>query len=196
MPVIGNTLFGLEIPSAGPVFAAALVVHILAGLTCVVTGAIAMLSKKRAGRHPRFGTIYFWGLAAIFGTATIMAAIRWAENWYLFLIGAFAFSSATVGYLARRHRWRGWLYFHIPGLGLSYVAMLTAFYIDNGPQLPLWNQLPAIAFWVGPSLIGVPLILRTLARYRPGARAGHAAGTHASETDQNMGASRTLEDYR
>jgi hypothetical protein len=55
-------------------------------------------------------------------------------------------------------------------MGVSYVAMLTAFYIDNGPQLPLWNRLPDSAFWVGPSLIGVPLIARALARYRPKAR--------------------------
>ena len=81
MPFIGSTIFGLEIPSAGPVFAAALVAHLLAGLTCVVTGAVAMLARKRAGRHPRFGTLYYWGLAVVFGTATIMAAIRWAENW-------------------------------------------------------------------------------------------------------------------
>jgi len=34
-------------------------VHILLGLACTVTGAIAVLSPKRAGRHPRYGSIYF-----------------------------------------------------------------------------------------------------------------------------------------
>ena len=99
-----------------------------------------------------------------------MAALRWAEDRYLFLIGAVAFGTATVGYLARRRRWRGWRYVHIPGVGLTYVALLTAFYVDNGPHLPLWDRLPVLAFWVGPSLIGVPLILRALARHRPAAR--------------------------
>lgn len=173
MLVIGSSIFGLEIPSSGPVFAVALVVHILAGLTCVVTGAVAMLSRKRAGRHPWFGTVYYWCLAVVFGSATILAAIRWERDRHLFFMGAVAFTTATVGYLARRYRWRGWLSFHIPGLGLSYVAMLTAFYIDNGPRLPLWNRLPDWSFWIGPSLIGVPLIVRALARRGQGIRANH-----------------------
>ena len=55
---------GIEIPSANPVFLAVVAVHVLLGLACTVTGAIAMLSQKRAGRHPRYGTIYFWCLPA------------------------------------------------------------------------------------------------------------------------------------
>jgi len=144
------TIFGLEIPAAGPVFSVALIAHVLAGLTCVVTGALAASAPKRAGHHPRSGTIYYRGLAVVIGTV--------------------AFTAGTVGYLARRRRWRGWLTAYVVGMGVSYVAMLTAFYVDNGPQLPLWNRLPGLAFWVGPSLIGVPLIMRALARYRPKAR--------------------------
>ena len=168
MIIVGETFFGLEIPAAGPVFYAALAIHIAAGLTCVVTGAVAARARKRPGLHPRFGTVYYWGLAVVFASASVMGAIRWAEDWYLVLIGAFAFTAGTVGYLARRRRWRGWVYAHIPGMGLSYVAMLTAFYIDNGPRLPLWNRLPDLAFWIGPSLIGIPLILVALARRRHG----------------------------
>jgi hypothetical protein len=166
MVIIGETFFGLEIPAAGPVFYAALAIHIAAGLTCVVTGAVAARARKRPGRHPRFGTIYYRGLAVVFASASVMGAIRRAEDWYLVLIGAVAFTAGTVGYLARRRRWRGRVYAHIPGMGLSYSAMLTAFYVDNGPQLPLRNRLPALAFWIGPGLIGVPLILVALARHR------------------------------
>ncbi|HEV3494783.1 MAG TPA: DUF2306 domain-containing protein, partial [Actinomycetes bacterium] len=39
-------------------------------------------------------------------------------------------------------------------------------YVDNGPQLPVWDRLPSLAYWLLPSLIGVPLILRALARRR------------------------------
>lgn len=173
MVIIGETFLGLEIPAAGPVFYVALAIHIAAGLSCVVTGAVAALARKRAGRHPRFGTIYYWGLGVVFGSATILAVIRWERDRHLFFIGAVAFTTATAGYLARRYRWRGWLSFHIPGMGLSYVAMLTAFYIDNGPRLPLWDRLPAFAFWIGPSLIGVPLILVALARRRKGTEGSH-----------------------
>jgi hypothetical protein len=173
MPAATRSLFGLEVPDAGPVFAAALVVHILAGLTCVATGALAATAPKRPGRHPVAGRIYYWGLAVVFSSATVLAVIRWAEDWYLFLIGAVAFIAGTVGYLARRRRWRHWVRIHIPGMGLSYTAMLTAFYVDNGPHLPLWNRLPVLAFWIGPSLIGVPLIVAALARCRHDAGASH-----------------------
>jgi hypothetical protein len=49
-------------------------------------------------------------------------------------------------------------------MGLSYIAMLTAFYVDNGPHLPLWDRLPTIAFWMLPSAIGAPLIARAVPR--------------------------------
>ncbi len=47
-------------------------------------------------------------------------------------------------------------------MGLSYILMLTAFYVDNGKNLPLWRELPQIAFWFLPSAVGVPLILYAL----------------------------------
>jgi hypothetical protein len=48
----------------------------------------------------------------------------------------------------------------------SYIALLTGFYVDNGPNLPLWNRLPTVAFWVLPSLVGIPLVVRAMARRR------------------------------
>ena len=39
------------------VFGLVLLVHIPAGLTCVVTGAVALLSRKQRGRHPAFGEV-------------------------------------------------------------------------------------------------------------------------------------------
>jgi hypothetical protein len=80
-------------------------VHIVLGLACTVTGAIAMLSQKRAGRHPRYG---------------------------------------------------------ITGMGSSYILLLIAFYVDNGRSLPLWKELPPIAYWLLPAAVGIPLIVRAL----------------------------------
>jgi hypothetical protein len=50
---------GIEIPSDSPVFLAALGIHVLFGLSCVITGVVAMLSRKGPGSHPRSGTIYY-----------------------------------------------------------------------------------------------------------------------------------------
>ena len=152
---------GVEIPNT-PVFAIALAIHVLAGLTCVVSGALAATAKKRPGRHPKAGTVYYRAMTVVFLTATVMATIRWSQDAYLFFLAVVAFGSATLGREARHRRWRNWPYVHIPGMAMSYVTLLTAFYVDNGPHLPLYNRLPTIVFWVVPSLIGVPLIVRAL----------------------------------
>jgi len=51
-------------------------------------------------------------------------------------------------------------------MGLSYIVMLTAFYVDNGKSLPLWRDLPYLTYWLLPASIGIPLIVRALIRYR------------------------------
>jgi hypothetical protein len=56
---------GIPIPSDDPAFLGVLVVHVAPGLVCVVAGLIAMLSWKRAGRHPAAGTVYYWSLSVV-----------------------------------------------------------------------------------------------------------------------------------
>jgi hypothetical protein len=51
-------------------------------------------------------------------------------------------------------------------MGVSYIAMLTAFYVDNGKSLPIWRDLPPITYWLLPSAVGVPLIVWALSRYQ------------------------------
>jgi len=48
----------------------------------------------------------------------------------------------------------------------SYVVLLTAFYVDNGKNLPLWDRLPSAAYWILPALVAAPLIARSLHRHR------------------------------
>jgi hypothetical protein len=50
-------------------------------------------------------------------------------------------------------------------MGLSYILMLTAFYVDNGKNLPLWRELPQWAFWVLPTLFGVPIVIHAILRH-------------------------------
>src|SRR5262245_14496901 len=156
---------GIEIPSDSPIFLAALGVHVLAGLTCVVLGIVAMLSRKRPGRHPRFGTIYYWLLSVVFVSATILSAMRWAEDYHLFILGTLSFATASLGRMSLRRRWRSWIRLHITCMGLSYILLLTAFYVDNGKNLPLWNKLPPIAFWLLPGAVGLPFIARALLKH-------------------------------
>jgi peptidoglycan/LPS O-acetylase OafA/YrhL len=136
---------GIPIPSTSPIFLTVVGLHVLVGLVCVVAGAIAMLSPKRSGRHPTFGTIY--------------------EDYHLFILGVLALASASFGRAARRRRWTGWVRLHITGMGLSYILLLTAFYVDNGKSLPLWKELPPIAYWLLPAVVGLPLIIHALFRH-------------------------------
>src|SRR6516164_1788474 len=131
-----SRILGDQVGSTAPAFLAILAVHVIAGLTAVITGAAAAL-----------------------------AAMRWSQDWYLFILGAVAFTAATAGVLHRR-RHRPGDTGHIAGMGIAYTAMLTAFYVDNGPHLPLWDRLPTLAFWLLPAAIAAPLIARAIIRAR------------------------------
>jgi uncharacterized membrane protein len=158
-----TSVAGIEIPSTDPLFLAMVLgVHIPLGLVCGIVGAFAMLSNKGRGRHSTLGTIYFWCLLALAMSATFLSAMRWSENCHLFALGLGSFASAWIGRTALRRHWPSWVRLHITGMGLSYVLMLIAFYVDNGKQLPLWKELPHFAYWLLPPLIGVPLIVRAV----------------------------------
>lgn len=108
-PVETTLVAGIEIPSTSPFFLTVVGLHILVGPICIITGAIAMLSPTRSGRHPTFGTIYYWSLAAVFVSASTLTVVRWAEDYHLFILRALAFASAFFGRAARRQRWAGWV---------------------------------------------------------------------------------------
>jgi hypothetical protein len=155
----------IEVPGGLDPFSIALACHIAAGLTAVIAGAVAATAPKRPGRHPRFGIVYSWAVAVVATTALIMAGLRWPDDAHLAVIAIISAGAATLGYRARRRRRRGWLRWHMLGMATSYIALLTGFYVDNGPLLPLWNRLPPASFWFLPSAVGVPLLLRALRRH-------------------------------
>jgi hypothetical protein len=157
-----TVLFGIPIPSSNPIFLGIVGIHVLFGLAAVIVGAIAMLSTKGRGRHSNFGIIYFWCLFGVFITMSALALTRWQEDYDLFILGALSFGATWLSRTILRRRWRQWPRLHLTLMGASYVLMITAFYVDNGKNLPLWRELPQIAFWVLPALVGMPVILCTL----------------------------------
>src|SRR5690242_740637 len=161
--ITASRILGDQVGSTAPAFLAILAVHVIAGLAAVITGAAAALARKGSPRHIRAGRWYYGAITTVFATAAGLAGMRWAQDYYLVLIGAVAFAAATLGYLHRRRRRPGDTG-HIAGMGISYTAMLTAFYVDNGPHLPLWDRLPAVSFWFLPSAIAAPIIARAIVR--------------------------------
>jgi len=153
-----------------------LVVHVLAGLTTVITGIVAFVAPKRRGRHPRWGGRYLWAYTVVFLTATILSGERWSTDAYLFFIALVGYGFALGGYVARRFRrepWlmrllgKNWVIAHIIGTIGSYIVLLTGFYVDNAHLIPLLNQLPLLTFWVLPTVIGIPFIVRSISRFAP-----------------------------
>jgi hypothetical protein len=165
MPDDITIVFGVPVPSVDPLFLAVVRFHILVGVVCVAAGASAMLSAKGRGRHSTFGTTYYWCLAIVVATATGLSVVRWQENYHLFVLGSLSLAAATLARIALRQRWRNWVRMHITGMGLSYILMLTAFYVDNGKNLPLWRELPQWTFWVLPTLFGLPIMIYVIARH-------------------------------
>jgi hypothetical protein len=161
----GVVVLGIPIPSSSPLFLSIVAIHVAAGLVCTVTGIVAMLTVKGPGRHPAAGAVYYWSLVVVFLTLAALSILRWPENTHLFILGIVSFGAGTIGRTARRRLWRGWLRVHIGGMAVSYIVLLTAFYVDNGPHLPLWRLLPPLAYWVLPSLVGVPFLVWALSRH-------------------------------
>jgi hypothetical protein len=119
----------------------------------------------RSGRPQyNFGRTYFWALAALFVISSVLAVTRWSEDYHLFVLGAVALLAAFVGREARRRRCSMRFDPHVVGMGLSYIAMLTAFFVDNGKNLPLWRDSPYLSYWLAPSAVGIPLIVWALTR--------------------------------
>ena len=153
-----------------------LMVHVLAGLTTVITGILAFIAPKRKGHHPRRGVRYLWTYTLVFLTASILSAERWSTDAYLFFIALVGYGCALGGYAARRFRrkpWvmhllgKNWVIAHIVGMIGSYIVLLTGFYVDNAHLIPLLNQLPTLVFWILPTVIGIPFIIRSIARFAP-----------------------------
>ena len=160
----GVVVFGIPIPSSAPGFLAIIALHVAVGLLCAVSG-VAMLAPKGPGRHAPAGSVYYWSLVMVFVTMTVLTILRWPANNHLFVLGLVSFVAGSVGRRARRRRRPGWAPVHVTGMALSYILLLTAFYVDNGPHLPLWRSLPHVAYWLLPNLIGLAMLGWALLRH-------------------------------
>lgn len=156
---------GLPIGSSAPAFLAVLAVHVTVSLAAVLSGAVAILSRKRERRHIRSGRWYHRSLVAASLTAIVLAVMRWRENYPLFILAIIALITVSIGVRLRARESEKSTRRHATLMSASYIAMLTAFYVDNGPHLPLWRLLPNLAFWLLPSAVGIPLLVFGLRRY-------------------------------
>jgi hypothetical protein len=163
--------------STGPVLDVVVAVHVVCGLVAVLSGLGAMRTRKGGGPHRRFGRCFSIALVGLGLTAPVLAAVDWSHRWHLVALGGAALGSVVVGFSAVRFRRPARSAVHIGGMGSAYIAVLTAFYVDNGPRLPLWDLLPPVLLWLLPALIGVPLTVRAIVRNPTRVRAPQQGGT-------------------
>ncbi|WP_409250699.1 DUF2306 domain-containing protein [Bacillus sp. SCS-153A] len=144
-----------------------LIIHIAAGIICLISGVVAMISKKRRGEHTISGEVYHLFYVFVFLTAVAMSILHWEESAYLFYIAVFSYGLALSGYLAGKFRWKNWLRTHIGGMLGSYIGIVTATIVVNVPKVPLLNELPVLIFWFFPTIIGTPLIFKISSQMTP-----------------------------
>jgi hypothetical protein len=155
-------LFGIPVPSPDPAFLVFVVIHIAISLVAVISGLLAMFSEKTSTRHRAYGRVYFWSISFSFVTVLILSLMRWPYNVHLLAVGTLTFGLTFIGRKLAKVKASGWTPLHTICMGLSYVLLLTGFYVDNGKNLTFWRMFPMWFFYVFPSLVGIPIIIRVL----------------------------------
>ena len=107
------------------------VLHVLAGFASLVMGPFIMRASKRSGFHTRAGDVYFALVTLVCLSAIALALLEWTRLRFFFWIGVGTYAFALPGYLAAKQRWRHWLLIHAVGVTSSYVAIATAFLVNN-----------------------------------------------------------------
>lgn len=145
-----------------------LIIHIITGIVCLITGVFSMLAKKRRGKHTKLGKVYHSSYIYVFVTAILMSIINWEESQYLFYIALFSYGLALMGFLSvKKKKSKKWLLLHLSGMLGSYIGIVTATLVVNIHKIPYLNEFPVLLFWFLPTIIGTPIIFMVGQKYRP-----------------------------
>jgi hypothetical protein len=81
-----------------------LLIHVIAGVVCLITGFIAIFSNPKGGKlHRKSGLIYFWSMVIIFLTSVISITL-FNFQFFLFMISIFSFFLSFTGYRALKRK--------------------------------------------------------------------------------------------
>lgn len=83
---------------------AALILHVIAGFTALLTGTAILIIRKGGRVHRQAGLVFFIALIAVSFSAITLSLIR--PNAFLFMIGAFTLYQGLSGYRAVKVRLR------------------------------------------------------------------------------------------
>ena len=128
-----------------------LILHVTAGFTALITGAIASFTKKGGSRHRNSGKWYFGAMTSVFITAIAVAILKSLA--FLFMIGFFSYYFVV----------RGYRQLYLKGLGRTQKALpldwlITSIAFLFGVGLVAWavyQKISNISFWPVPLVFGI-----------------------------------------
>ncbi|MCR9173929.1 MAG: DUF2306 domain-containing protein [bacterium] len=101
-----------------------LIIHIIAGMTCLLAGTLAIASKKGGKLHAISGNTYVYAMFTVIITALFVAFYR--TNIFLLLIASFSFYMTWAGFRSIRNKS---LQAHLIDWVFLIVAAITAFFM-------------------------------------------------------------------
>jgi len=129
------------------------VLHVVAGFGALVVGPAIMRASKRPGLHTRGGHVYFGLVTVVCLSAIALAFVEWSRLSFFFWIAIGTYAFALPGFLAAKARWPHWVLIHAIGVTSSYVAIATAFLVNNLVAIT-GIHLPFAARALGPMFTG------------------------------------------
>ena len=105
--------------------------HVAAGVSALVLGAVGMASRKSLRLHPRVGDWYFVAITVACTSAILIAIVEWSKLWIFILLAIGTYSFAVAGYVAGKRRKARWLIIHVVGLTSSYCGLAMAFLVGR-----------------------------------------------------------------
>lgn len=118
-----------------------LIIHVIGGFSALVSGIIAMQTKKGAKNHTISGNTYYYSMLLVFITIIPMFIIKGAPILFLFLIGIFSFYQVYTGVRFykvnnKKHnlRWHDYLTVSIATFSTLYMLTKGAYEFIYGIQ--------------------------------------------------------------
>ena len=134
-----------------------LIVHVVAALVAIASGAIVFLLPKGTRRHRRIALVYVTAMIVTTGVVAFVPAttLKFGDSGYGFfhLFIVVGFVSSTLGifglYKWRRTRERRWLRMHQMRFSFSYAGLLMAgvSQVATNPRFGIVTQLTPATFW-------------------------------------------------
>ena len=143
-------------------------IHLLAALTAMLTGAIVLFANKATRFHRRIGYVYVLAMAVV--NLTAFGIHHLYGRFGPFHVAAL-FSGSTIlggiGPMLFRRRIKGWLHWHYFFMNWSVVGLYAAFWAETLVRLfPIGQFWPVVvAATVGTTITGSILIRKNADRF-------------------------------